>query len=237
MTRVIRATLNDVEGIAAVVHDVWAQGILPKVARAQIEDDACALWVAREEDDVLGFISAFLTRSRTGERRWEVDLLAVEPASRGQGLGQRLIRGVCQDGEEQGATLARAAIRVDNVPSQAAFRKAGFSTDGRLHHLLLWEPEDGILPPPDLGRVSLTSVDTLTYRGVWIEGLQRVSPSVQRAAVRAARGMAARQGRLKTGALIPVEGQGELATDLRAEAKCQGRYHCFIKPSSKTRGR
>lgn len=236
MIRLTRAVASDVAGIGAVVHDVWEQEILPDVCRAQMEGDASALWVARNGDDVLGFVSGFLTRSRAGRLRWEIDLLAVRRASQGQGLGQSLIRRICEDGEKRGAVLARAAIRVENLPSQKAFEKAGFSTAGRIHHLYLWDPQSGAVSHRSLDPVLLLPVDTLTYRGLWIEGLEQVSWSKQRLAVRTARAWAARaratrESRLNTGALVP-DGDGDiLAPDLRDQAHVQGRYCWFVRHS------
>jgi len=229
--RVTRAVASDVEGIGAVVHEVWKLEILSDVCRAQIESDASALWVARNGDDVLGFVSAFLTRSRAGRRRWEIDLLAVRPASQGQGLGQRLIRRAWEDGERRGAALARAAIRVENLPSQKAFEKTGFSTDGRIHHLFLWDPQSGAVPHRSPDPVLLVSVETLTYRGLWIEGLERVSWSKQRLAVRTARARVASERRLNTGALVPHGDVAILAPDLRDQAHVQGRYCWFVRHS------
>ncbi|MEE8391690.1 MAG: hypothetical protein V3S14_12970, partial [Anaerolineae bacterium] len=61
-----RATLADVNGIVAVVYDVWGQDILADVCKAQIQNDTCALWVAADGDNVAGFVSAFLTVGNGG---------------------------------------------------------------------------------------------------------------------------------------------------------------------------
>ena len=233
MIRLNRADFTDVEGIGAVVDDVWEQSILPEVCHAQIEDDACALWVAKEGKTVLGFASAFLSVARDGLRRWEFDLLAVQRASQGQGLGQALIRRVCEDGEKQAAAVIRAAVRVDNVPSQRAFEKTGFSTDGQTYRLLLWGAGEGTVPRHTLSPVSLIPVDTLTYRGLWMEGLEQAPPRIQRAAVRAARAMVAQEHRLNAGALVRFADEPRLARDLRDEAAVQGVYHWFVKPYQK----
>lgn len=234
MIHLARAALTDIEGIRAVVRDIWEQDALPDVCKAQIQDDACALWVAKERDDVLGFVSAFLTLDRAGHRRWEIDLLAVRHASQGHGLGQRLIRRVYQDAARQDVALARAAIRVENVPSQRAFERAGFSTDGQVYHLLLWSPQrvDVLAACPQ--GVSLLPVDTLTYRGLWIEGLAGLPHAEQRCVVRTARATIARENRLNTGALISADDEHLLAPDLRDEAKLQGEYCWFVKPGGPT---
>jgi ribosomal protein S18 acetylase RimI-like enzyme len=234
MFRLERADLADVEGIAAVVYEVWELTILPEVCQAQIQGDASALWIARDGRAVVGFASAFLTPGRDGRRRWELDLLAVCPASQRRGLGQALIGRVCEDGERQGAAVVRAAVRVDNVLSQRAFERTGFSTDGRTHRLLLWGPQDGAVTHRSLSPVSLIPVDTLTYRGLWLEGLDQARPSTQRAAVQAARATVAQEHRLNAGALVPLTKEPCLARDLRDEAAAQGVYYSFVRPCQRS---
>lgn len=231
MIDLCRATLDDVDGIAAVVHDVWEQDILVDVCEAQIQDETCALWVATDGGDVAGFVSAFLTVGRGGVRRWEVDLLAVRRASQGRRLGRKLVAAACQDGARRDVSVARAAIRVDNVASQRAFEHAGFVTDRRVHRLLLWFPvfRDG---PDDVGQVMLLPVDTLTYRGLWIEGLtaEGLGQREQQSVLRAARSWVAREGRLNAGAAIPTDEEHLLAADLRDQASVHGEYYWFVKP-------
>ncbi|MFQ6101394.1 MAG: hypothetical protein ACE5R4_18225 [Armatimonadota bacterium] len=67
-----KATPANIPGIAAIVRDVWGQDILPDVCQAQTRCQACALYVAAEGDDVAGFVSAFLTLDKDGNRRWEI---------------------------------------------------------------------------------------------------------------------------------------------------------------------
>jgi len=223
MIHLSKAVPADVDGIAAVVRAVWDQDILPDVCRAQMESDTCALWVAQEEGgNILGFISAFITADHAGERRWEVDLVAVTPSRQGQGIGRRLIARACEDRAAGGAALARALIGVDNVASQRAFHNAGFGTDHRIYELLLWPPERATEPESCPATVSLVPVDTVTYRGLWIEGLAGLTRAEQRSVVRTARAQVARGNRLNTGAAVRAD--SGLARDLRDEATLQGEY-------------
>jgi L-amino acid N-acyltransferase YncA len=253
--RVRRARLSDTEGIADVAKAVWGQDILSDVCEAQIEGNASALWVATEEADrrhpaddpqpgtVIGFGSAFLTLGARGHRRWEVDLVAVRQDNQGQGLGTQLIGQVCEAGESHGVSLARALIRVENVASQRAFENAGFTTDGQVHKLLLWGPGRGDDVPRKrhegkrggsiyASDVALLPIDTLTYRGLWIEGLTSVCTREQRLALKTARAIVAREQLDNTGALIPLEEASCLATDVREEAIVHGEYHWFVKSVS-----
>lgn len=226
-----RAATDDVQGIGAVVRDVWGQEILPEVCQAQIEDDGSTLWVAERKNKILGFVSAFLTVDQAGERRWEMDLVAVRPTDQGKGLGQRLIGQAYQEGARHGVGVARALIQVRNLPSQRAFERAGFTTNRRDHHLLLWPPQPSDVPAPGPAGVSLLPVDTLTYRGLWIEGLTQVPPAEQRSALRIARGMIAHENRLNTGAVIPSDEEHLLTPDVRDQAKLHGRCHWFVRRS------
>ncbi len=235
MTRIRRARLTDLGGIAEIVQDVWEQDILPDVCEGQIEDDAAALWVAEEHSSVVGFVSAFLTLGGRGNRRWEIDLIAVTPASRRQGLGQRLIARAFRDGRRHDAAAARAIVRVNNISSQRTFEKAGFATDGDVYHVMLWSPKPGDAPALTTKGLPCVPVDTLVYRGLWIEDLTGLPQTEQRSIVKTARAMAAREQRLNTGALIRADKEYLLVADLRAKAKMHGDYYQYIKPIRETR--
>lgn len=231
MVTIRKATLADVPGIGAVVRDVWEQDILHDVCEAQTRCQACALYVAAEGDGIAGFVSAFLTVDKDGHRRWEVDLLAVRPVSRGQRLGQRLVETACADERALGTPIARAAIRVDNVASQRTFENEGFKTNGEIHRLLLWTPTQDTGPIVYGGSVTLVPVDTLTYRGLWLEGLTayNVDMEEQRNAVQMARSIIAWEGRQTAGAMIPAIGSHRLAANLYDAAQMHGEYYWFVK--------
>ena len=232
MIRIRRAAPADVADIGSVVRHVWGQEILPEVCLVQIADDTGAVWVAEERGHVAGFACACATLSAAKQRRWEIDLVAVRPSCEGRGVGSRLIRRASRDGARRGVAVVRALVRVSNLPGQRAFRRAGFTTDHRRYHLLLWSPESAQMQTPSLDGVTLVPVDTLTYRGLWIEGLAHVGPGEQRAVVAAARATIARDGRLNTGALIEAEREYLLAAELRAQAEMHGEYYWFVKPVS-----
>ena len=231
MTTLCKATPAHIPGIAAVVHDVWEQDILPDVCQEQIDCNACALWVALEKDEVAGFVSTFLTIGERSSRRWEVDLLAVRRASQGQRLGQQLVEAACRVAQEKKATIARAAVRVDNIASQRTFENAGFATKREVYKLLTWTPDGDIGTSIYGGSVRFVAVNTVTYRGLWLEGLTayNVDAEEQRNAVRMARSIIAWEGRHNTGAMIPAIGSHRLDPDLQDTAEMHGEYHWFCK--------
>ena len=167
-----------------------------------------------------------------GVRRWEVDLLAVRRVSQGQRLGRKLVLAVCQDAARHDVSVTRAAIRVENIASQKAFEYAGFATDQRSHELLLWTPESGDASDVCPDSVTLLPVDTLTYRGLWIEGLTctELTEGEQHGVLKVARSVVAREGRLNTGAVIPKDATCLLPSNLRNQASVHGEYYWFVKP-------
>jgi ribosomal protein S18 acetylase RimI-like enzyme len=230
VTTLREATPTDIPGIAAVAQEAWEQEILPDVCEAQIASDDASLWVAAEGDDVVGFISAFLTVGQHAKRRWEVDLLAVRFASHGQRLGQRLVEQICKDVRARRAHVARAAIRVDNVASQKTFKNAGFATDWEVHKLFLWTPA---VEGPNIyaGGITFIPIDTVTYRGLWLEGLtsSRTSERERRSALSMARSIIAWEGRLNTGAMVPASEEHLVPYDLREMATMHGKFYWFVK--------
>lgn len=232
LSKVAKASIADIGGVEAVVREVWSQEVMPDACEALINGETSALWVAKEADTVVGFASAFVTIDAACRRRCEIDLLAVSPSQQGKGLGPQLIAGACQEAESWDVDLIRALVRVQNSRSQRAFEKAGFRTDGRVHRLLLWPP-DPVAERDDVPQgVSLIPVETVTYRGLWIEGLEALGEDEQRSVVEAARAIIAHEDRLNTGALIPDDQNFSLPGDLRDQAKLQGRYHWWVREES-----
>jgi len=226
-----QATNNDANGVEAITQAVWNQKIDHEVFQNQIENDTCVIHVAIEHNQVAGFLSSFLTIDVHHNRRWEVDLLVVRPENQGYGLGTALIQSVWDDAQKHRAGFARAMVRTDNIASQKAFSRAGYSTNGKRHHLYLWppqiQPEQTMLP----NNVTLLPMDTLTYRGLWIEGL--ITPTrtdkEQSDILSKAQNIVVTQKRLNTGAVIPMDEETVLSKDLLASGTIHGEYGWWVK--------
>jgi ribosomal protein S18 acetylase RimI-like enzyme len=228
MISIRRSVPADQAGVRRIVNDVWDQDVRDDSFHTHLQAETHSLWVAEAQGEIVGFVSAFMTRARGGQTRWEIDLIAVEPAYQGQGIGAKLIANIYRDGQVRGADLARALIRVDNLPSQRAFSRIGFSSDGEIYQLLIWTPQPGAdRPCPD--QVALLPVDALTYRGLWIEGLDSLSRQVQRRTLEVARAVAAAESCDNTGTVFPARQVEQLPPQFRAEADLQGRYVWFNK--------
>ena len=222
LMRTIRpATASDVPGIAQVCEAAFAEPIEPEVCLRQITDPTIALHVAVEGSEIAGFVSAFALDGAT-DNPWFVDSLAVHPQSQGRGYGRHLIESTWTTARRRGFRLSRALIRTDNAPSQSCFAHSGYATDQCPHSLYLWSPQasaaNGKTDP-----VRLLPVDTITYRGVWLEGLADASEEIQCRAVQQARAYCAREGRGPSGALIADPSR--LACTLLDQAELKGKYH------------
>ena len=170
---------RDAEGLLAVERETFAES--PYNADEVIHllnNGEQRAWLAILEGEVTGFVTAFPTCTLHGHR-WEVDLVAVQPASQRQGIATELIKaavegaggqslnrsqtapagfaiqrpgGGWQIRREQECDLpsldkARALAATDNLASQRAFTRAGFTPDETVCYLLLYEIR-GFVPRP-----------------------------------------------------------------------------------------
>jgi ribosomal protein S18 acetylase RimI-like enzyme len=226
-----QSTQNDVLAVESITQAVWDQKIDHKTFRDHVDSDTRVIRVAIKNDHVAGFVSTFLTVDVHNNLRWEIDLLVVNPENQGQGWGTALIQSVWEDAQKHKATFARAMVRTDNIASQKAFAHAGYSTNGKSHHLYLWPPQKcatQVTIPKD---VTFLPMDTLTYRGLWIEGL--ISPHLtqkdQSDILSKAQDIVATQKRHNTGAAIPVGEEATLSEAIRNKGKIHGEYNWWIK--------
>jgi GNAT superfamily N-acetyltransferase len=170
------AEVEDAQNISMLIEQCFQDG---PANNRQLEaglangvDRAVTLAVSDEEP--IGFVAGFTTLSPEGFQRWEIDLLAVRPGYQGQGIGRQLINASVELGRRSGAVLARALIQEKNAASQRAFVSQGFIASEPMV-MYRWEPSPqettiarfNVITEPHSGTIS---VNTLTYRGLWLEG-------------------------------------------------------------------
>lgn len=169
---IVSATVDDAPQVARLIRQAWSFE-QPDVARlaAVLERPEHWVGVARLDDDrvasAVGFISCFLIPEASGAR-WQIDLLAVQPGYRGQGIGRRLIQAAVIAGQARHAGWAQALIAENNTASEQAFAAAGFTPAAESATLLVRRAQ---VPswPSFCDRFRPVSVETLTYSGVWLE--------------------------------------------------------------------
>lgn len=143
--RAFDGSLDDAEGLLAVEKATFNESPhTAKQVQAMLGGDTQRAWLAIGEDQVIGFVVAFLTSGMRGSC-WEIDLLAIHPDWTRRGLATRLIVTAAIHGAGA-ARRARAVVATDNPRSGRAFEQAGFHRSGRCE-LLIFRPKD---EPPRL---------------------------------------------------------------------------------------
>lgn len=170
MSIVIRAAIcQDATAIARLIEQVFGDDAHPQQIAAVLAEDDHATFAAYQGNAVVGFVDGFLTLDQNGQRRWELDLLAVGAGARGQGVGKALIRQSTNAGSDFGAELSRALVAVGNAPMHAAMRSEGYQTQAAAYGLFT-STQAGVAMAATRGKGYLLPVNTLTYRGIWLEG-------------------------------------------------------------------
>ncbi len=225
MSDIRLAGLDDAEAIHQILQETWGESLLFDVFADHVTSSEHQVFVAIEAGEVAGFLSAFLVSG--SDPRWEIDLIIVRAASRGKGIGTSLIQEALTSGPRLGMRSAKASIRIDNYASQRAFSKVGFTMDAQVRSLLLWKPLAFRFVENMPETVHLIPVDTLTYRGLWIEGFikPQLSQQAQRDVIRTAQSRIFDEDRLNTGIFIQDDFKDIIASDLLTSATNHGQYH------------
>ncbi|MCA9966605.1 MAG: GNAT family N-acetyltransferase [Anaerolineales bacterium] len=221
------ATPSEIAALATIKHATWPDEdpLDPAIVATALQTPGHQTHIVAINGRSAGFASSFLTQSATGERRWEIDLLAVHPDFRGLGLGSKLVETAVN--AAPAVAFARALIHVDNVPSQRSFARHGFqpSSSPVILHICS-HPTPNTLPLPTTAH--LVPVNTLTYRGLWLEG--ELSP----AAFRSAQTECLRQQRDLIGALIPADDQPNQQAAQACRFVAVGVYQVWISNEPRT---
>jgi len=167
-----QALTEDLSELIRVKLLTWPDEVIDSSRIARVLNDPQHTCIVAEKDDRLaGFVDGFFTEGPTGKRfpfakRWEVDLLAVEPDQRGRRLGEALVNASCRTVDAQ---PVRALIRSGNLASQVTFSRCGFKRAGAVNHLYVTtEKYDGASEGAPAGRY--IGVITMNYTGIWLEG-------------------------------------------------------------------
>jgi GNAT superfamily N-acetyltransferase len=129
--------MRDAVGIIEVDRATFGDcNYSPEYILALQEDPLQRAWVAQEDGQIVGFVSAFPTHSLAASR-WEIDELAVLPAFHGRGIGTALVgRAIAGGTDMPDLSQARALVATTNLSSQRVFAKNGHSAGAEVHLLL-----------------------------------------------------------------------------------------------------
>lgn len=204
-----RATVEDASAIARIARQADVAKIDAHSPRVRRILKGGRGFAAESRGELVGFVDGFLTAGSAGERRYELDLLAVAPGAQGRGIGGALMTAALAAASENDASEIRALARCQNEPMRRLCLNHGFSRSRGCFALLVAQPRP-MAQAPLSHAAHLIAVDTLGYAGVWLEG------EVSRKAIDAAHWLASQSGSTLIGALIP-------ASDARATDRLQAR--------------
>lgn len=120
-----RATVRDVDAIAAIVNDYAEQGLMLHRSLAELYESLRDYQVATDGEGgaVAGVVGLRVMWSNLAE----VYALAVSPAARGRGVGRRLVEAAVAEAEQLGIRRVFALTY-----EQAFFERCGFMLANRL---------------------------------------------------------------------------------------------------------
>lgn len=129
-----------------VYPDPWSEAVF----REEIARHDRVYLVAEEGDLVVGFAGLLLV-----EHDAHVTTVAVDPASRGRGLGTRLMLALADAALESGAAHLTLEVRVSNTAARRLYERFGFEPVGRRKDY--YRTEDALV-------MWATDIDTPEYR-------------------------------------------------------------------------
>ncbi|MBI9044683.1 MAG: GNAT family N-acetyltransferase [Anaerolineaceae bacterium] len=164
-----KAVAADVGQIFGVLKSTWPeQDTDQEQVLKALKSSSHSSFVTILDERIVGFVDGFMTTSFDGDKRWEVDLLAVHPSARGKRIGQELVNQCVQAGIQRKADYSRAGIQINNKASQYTFQRIGFQMQPQISRIMVSSKivngEERVIDG-----LHLIPVDTMNYSGLWIE--------------------------------------------------------------------
>lgn len=112
--------------------------------KANLEKPDVHFWVAEQDDRLIGFVSANITRNTEipfltdAPIAW-IKTIVVDEAHRSSGVGQALVAAVTDWAKQEGAVEIRLQVMEFNDNAQSFYQKLGYSTLSRTMSLNLSE--------------------------------------------------------------------------------------------------
>lgn len=165
-----RATIHDIDPIAKIIQLAFDDNVGIERVKQLLTLSHNYVFVAVEADSIVGFVENFLTVSQENNIRLELDLLAVHPDARGQGIGKKLIETSIDLAQTLGVYCLRALIATENGVMQKACKRMNLTQSPNEFSLFVKPVEQVLRPIIGISPAHLIRVETLTYKGIWLEG-------------------------------------------------------------------
>ena len=166
-----RAAPSDAAAIARVAEEAFAETIDAASPHFSQVLERGSTFVATIGHDLVGFVDGFLTESPEGETRYELDLLAVSETVRDRCIGGALVSRAVAEAGNTSASILRTLVVSRNTPMRRLCQRLGFKRAPRRFALYVAAP--GAIAEPNIvvHQAHLITVTTLTYSGIWLEGI------------------------------------------------------------------
>ena len=140
--RVTRVTVADEPlraGIAALLPQLSSSRSVPDLPtlRALVAAPGTELFVAREDNDVLGMLTLVLYLVPTGMRGWIHDVV-VDKSARGRGVGEALTNEALRLATDSGAISVELTTRPARQAANRLYQRLGF--ERRETNVYVWHP-------------------------------------------------------------------------------------------------
>lgn len=140
-----RLTVGDAAAMQALEAACFSLPWSEEQCRAAFSQQAFVAYGLEEAGILQGYISLYQAADEL-----EVLNLAVLPAARRQGLGERLLRTALQEAEKTGINRALLEVRTGNAPAIALYEKCGFVRVGKRPRYYADTGEDALIYQCDL---------------------------------------------------------------------------------------
>jgi ribosomal-protein-alanine N-acetyltransferase len=138
MTSIRPMDTGDVPAVALLENRVFPDPWSENAFRGELAAAGRRYLVAEEGGVVVGYGGLLVVGDDA-----HITTLAVEPESRGGGLGTRLMLRLADEAREAGAAHLTLEVRVSNHPAQSLYRRFGFETVGLRRHY--YRNEDALI--------------------------------------------------------------------------------------------
>jgi len=129
---------DDIPAVAALEERVFADPWSENAFREELATASRRYLVAEEGRAILGYGGLLVVEDDA-----HIVTLAVEPGTRGRGLGTRLMLRLAEEALRAGAAHLTLEVRVSNQPAQSLYRRFGFETVGLRRHY--YRDEDALI--------------------------------------------------------------------------------------------
>jgi ribosomal-protein-alanine N-acetyltransferase len=144
------ASWNDIPSLISLERQVptaahWTEARYRRLLHPSSADVERLVLVAEPgKEPGHGPLAGFLV-ARHVASEWELENIAVAPACRRQGLGERLLQRLLVRAQEANSKSVFLEVRESNAGARALYEKTGFQPTGRRNSYYTDPPEDAVL--------------------------------------------------------------------------------------------